>query len=179
MGWNICVDVIKARHIHWSLWWSQRRVVWKLWSRYSYMTGSSPLDLVKPKPKKRRKAVFSSRKQIRASRMRQEKQNYDSLKSTVKALEFSPDRTRSRSRIRRSQIDSIEAIGRKGAEVGTIRRAGIPKSHDLSRISETQVWPQVDFKIYALEIRDCIRELWKVIAGGINKRPFLSKSVAF
>ncbi len=103
------------------------------------MTGSSPIELEKPKPKRRRKAVFSSRKQIRASRMRQEKQKYDSLKSTVKALEFSPDRTRSRSRIRRSQIDSIEAIGRKGAEVGTIRRAGIPKSHDLSRISETQV----------------------------------------
>ncbi len=104
------------------------------------MTGSSPLELAKPKPKKRRKAVFSSRKQIRASRMRQEKQKYDSLNSTVKALKFSPDRTRSRSRIRKSQIDNIEDIARKGAGVGTIRPAGIPKAHELSRISETQVW---------------------------------------
>ena len=104
------------------------------------MTGLSPVELVKPKAKKRRKALFTTRKQRRASRMRQKKKEYDSLNITVKALEFSPDRTRSRTRIRKSQIDNIEDIDRKGAEVGTIRPAGIPKSHDLSRISETQVW---------------------------------------
>ena len=104
------------------------------------MTGSLPVELVKPKPKRRRKAVFSSRKQIRASRMRQEKQKYDSLKSTVKALEFSPDRTRSRCRIRRGHIDSVKDIDSKGAEVGLIGPSEITKSHDLSTISETQVW---------------------------------------
>ena len=104
------------------------------------MTGSSPIELEKPKPKRRRKAVFSSRKQIRASRMRQEKQKYDSLNSTVKALDFSPDRPRPRSRIRRSPNKSGEDIARKGAGGGTIRPAEIPKSHELSRICETQVW---------------------------------------
>ena len=71
--------------------------------------------------------------------MRQEKQKYDSLNNTVKALEFSPDRTRSSSRIRRSQNKSAEDIARKGAGVGTTRQVEFPKSHDLSRISETQV----------------------------------------
>ena len=103
------------------------------------MTGSSPLELVKPKPKRRRKAVFSSRKQIRASRMRQEKQKYDSLNSTVKALEFSPDRPRPRSRIRRSPNNSGEDIARKGAGVGTTRQVEFPKSQDLSKICETRV----------------------------------------
>jgi hypothetical protein len=103
------------------------------------MTGSSPVELAKPKAKKRRKAFFSSRKQIRASRMRQQKQQYDSLNSTVKALEFSPDRTRTRSRTRRSQTDNFEDIARKGAGVGTNRQGDFQKSHDLSRISETQV----------------------------------------
>ena len=101
------------------------------------MTGSSPVEIAKPKPKRRRKALFSSRKQIRASRMRQQKQQYDSLNSTVKALEFSPDRTRSISRTRRSQNKSVEDIARKGAGVGTTRQVEI--SHDLSRICETQV----------------------------------------
>ena len=59
--------------------------------------------------------------------MRQPKQQYDSLNSTVKALEFSPDRTRSRSRIRRSQTNSGEDIARKGAGVGTTRKVGGPK----------------------------------------------------
>ena len=103
------------------------------------MTGSSPIELVKPKAKRRRKAVFSNRKQITASRMRQQKQRYDSLNSTVKALEFSLDRTRSRSRIRRSQTYSGENIARKGAGVGTTRQVEFPISHDLSRICETQV----------------------------------------
>jgi hypothetical protein len=103
------------------------------------MTGSSQLELVKPKPKRRKKPVFSSRKQIRASRMRQQKQQYDSLNSTVKALEFSPDRTRSRTRLRRSQTQSGEDIARKGAGVGTTKQGEYPKSHALSRICETQV----------------------------------------
>ena len=103
------------------------------------MTGSSTLELVKPKPKRRRKALFSSRKQIRASRMRQQKQQYESLNSTVKALEFSPERTRSRSRIRRSQNKSGEDIGRQGAGVGTTREGEFSKSQGLSKICETQV----------------------------------------
>jgi len=48
---------------------------------------------VKPKAKRRRKAIFSSRKQIIASRMRQQKQQYASLNGTVKTLEFSPPHT--------------------------------------------------------------------------------------
>ncbi len=103
------------------------------------MTGSSQIELEKPKPKRRRKAVFSSRKQIRASRMRQEKQKYDSLNSTVKALEFTPDRTRSRSRKRTTQSHGAQDIARKGAGVGTTREVEFPNSHDLSRICETQV----------------------------------------
>ena len=103
------------------------------------MIGFSPLELVKPKAKRRKKELFSNRKQIIASRMRQQKQKYDSLNNTVKALEFSPDRTRSKSRIRRSQIHSGEDIARKGAGVGTTREEEFPKSHDLSRICETQV----------------------------------------
>jgi hypothetical protein len=103
------------------------------------MTGSSEVELLKPKPKRRKKPVFFSRKQIRASRMRQQKQQYDSLNTTVKALEFSPDRKRTRSRTRRSQTDSVEDIDRKGAGVGTNREVEFLKTHDLSRISETQV----------------------------------------
>ena len=102
------------------------------------MTGL-PIELAKPKGKRRRKALFSSRKQIIASRMRQEKQRYDSLNSTVKALEFSPDRTRLRSRIRSSPNKSGEKIARKGAGVRTTRQVEFPISHDLSRICETQV----------------------------------------
>jgi hypothetical protein len=103
------------------------------------MTRSSPIELVKPKAKRRRKALFSSRKQIIALRMRQEKQRYDSLNNIVKALEFSPNRTRSRTRIRRSQNYIGEDIARKGVGVGTAREVEFPKSHDLSRICETQV----------------------------------------
>jgi len=76
---------------------------------------------VKPKPKRRRKHVFSSRKQIRASRMRQQKQQYVSLNNTVKALEFSPYCTRSRTRIRRSQTYSGGDIARKRVGVGTTK----------------------------------------------------------
>ena len=103
------------------------------------MTGFPQLELVKPKAKRRRKALFTTRKQRRASRMRQQKQEYDSLNSTVKALDFSPDRTRSRTRIRRSQSVSVENTDRKGARVRTTKGVELPKSHDLSRISETQV----------------------------------------
>jgi len=103
------------------------------------MTGSSTTELVKPKAKRRRKALFSSRKQIIASRMRQQKQRYDSLNSTVKALEFSPDRTRSRSRIQTSQTYCGEDIDSKGVGVGTTTQVELPISRDLSRICETQV----------------------------------------
>ena len=103
------------------------------------MTGSSPVELVKPKAKRRKKALFSTRKQIRASRMRQPKQPYDNLNNTVKALEFFPYRTRSRSRTRRSQTQSGEDIARKGVGVGTTKQVEFPKSHDLSRICETLV----------------------------------------
>ena len=103
------------------------------------MTGSSQVEFPKPKPKRRKKPVFSSRKQIRASRMRQQKQPYDSLNNTVKALEFSPDRTRTRSRTRTSHTDSVEDIARKGAGVRTKNQVEFPKTHNLSRISETQV----------------------------------------
>ena len=103
------------------------------------MTGSSPIELVKPKPKRRRKAIFSSRKQIAASRMRQQKQRYDSLNNTVKALEFTTDRPRSRSRKRTSQSHGAQDIATKGAGVGTTKEVEFPISHDLSRICETQV----------------------------------------
>ena len=103
------------------------------------MTGSSPIELVKPKPKRRRKAVFSSRKQIAASRMRQQKQRYDSLNNTVKALEFTQDRTRSTSRKRTTQTYGAEDIAPKGAGVGSRRQVEFPNSHDLSIICETQV----------------------------------------
>ena len=103
------------------------------------MTGFSQLELVKPKAKRRRKALFTTRKQRRASRMRQQKQEYDSLNNTMKALEFSPDRTRSRTRIRRSEALSVEDTARKGGGVRTTRGVEFPKAHDLSRISETQV----------------------------------------
>ena len=69
--------------------------------------------------------------------MRQQKQQYDSLNNTVKALEFSPDRTRSRARVRRSQIFNGENIARKG--VGTNRQVEFQKLHDHSRIFETLV----------------------------------------
>ncbi len=72
--------------------------------------------------------------------MRLQKQQYDSLNSTVKALDFSPDRTRSRSRIRRTQTASAEDIARKGVGVGTTSQAKSQKRVDLSAISETQVW---------------------------------------
>ena len=71
--------------------------------------------------------------------MRQQKQHYDSLNSTVKALDFSPDRTRSRSRKRRSQTDSGEDIATKGVAVGMTSQVEFQKTHDLSTISETQV----------------------------------------
>ena len=103
------------------------------------MTGSSPIELEKPKPKRRRKAVFSSRKQIRASRMRHEKQKYDSLNNTVKALEFSPDRPRPRSRIRRSLNKRGKDIATKGGGVRPTRQVEFPKSQDLSKICETQL----------------------------------------
>ena len=101
------------------------------------MTGSSPIELVKPKAKRRRKAVFSSMKQIIASRMRQQKQRYASLNDTVKALEFSPDHTRSRSRITTSQTYRGENIASREARVGTTRQVEVQISHDLSRICET------------------------------------------
>ena len=119
------------------------------------MTGSSPIELVKPKPKRRRKAVFSSRKQIAASRMRQQKQRYDSSNNTVKALEFTQDRTRSRSRKRTTQTYGAEDIATKGARVGTTRQVEFPNSHDLSRICETQVWTSSR----CLGMR-CPRKLW-------------------
>ena len=103
------------------------------------MTGSSPIELVKPKAKRRRKAVFSSRKQLVASRMRQQKQRYDNLNNTVKALEVSPERTRSRSRIQTSHTYCGEDIASKGPGVGKTRQVEYPISHDPSRICETQV----------------------------------------
>ena len=98
------------------------------------MSGSLPVELANPKAKRRRKAIFST-----ASRMRQQKQQYDSLNNTMKALELTPNRTRSRSRIRRSQTDSGENIARKSTGVGTTREVEFQKSHDLTRIFETQV----------------------------------------
>ena len=63
--------------------------------------------------------------------MREQKQRYDSLNNTIKALEFSPDRTRLRSHIRTSQTYSGEDIASKEAGVGTTREVEFPISHDL------------------------------------------------
>ena len=71
--------------------------------------------------------------------MKHKNQQYDSLNNTVKALEFSPGRTRARSRIRRNQTYNGEDIARKGPRVGTAKQGEFPKSRDLSRICETQV----------------------------------------
>ena len=71
--------------------------------------------------------------------MRQQKQQYDSLNNIVKALEFSPDNTRSRSGIQTSQTYSGEDIDSKEEGVAGTRQVEFPISHHLSRICETQV----------------------------------------
>lgn len=94
---------------------------------------SPPTELVKPKAKKRRrKAIFSTRKQRLASRMRQEMQRFDSLRGTIKTLEFSPERSGQR-------VEGCEALDiceLEGTRGGT---PGIKISQHLSRICETQV----------------------------------------
>jgi len=129
------------------------------WS--SYMTGSSQLELVKPKPKRRRKPVFSSRKQIRASRMRQQKQQYDSLNSTVKALEFSPDAHGQglvQGEARRTGVKTL--TGRKLEWVRPDKWSS--QNHMIYReFARPRYEPRVNVNTYALDIRGCNRELSK------------------
>ena len=117
----------------------------------TYMTRSSPVELAKPKAKRRRKAIISSRKQIRASRMRQEKQEYDSLNSTVKALEFFPDRTRSSSRIRRSQIRVLKTLLGRELEWGRPEKWSSLKHMIYREFPRPRYEPIVDVYINPLE----------------------------
>lgn len=100
--------------------------------------GSPPIVLVKPKARKRRrKALFSTRKQRLAARMRQEKQRYENLTSTVKTLEFSPERgglCGPTIRIDRSEDIDNRTFGR-----AKTRESHLPSLPHLSRICETQV----------------------------------------